>query len=168
MRDMQRQKLYDAEEIAFGQAKETMTLHEAQALVDRVLASKVIRRQYPRAIYRLGVEDGRSRRRGGYFARWDASVIRLPRRTRCKWYVLHEIAHHLSYDRREPAHGWQFAACYLHLVRVYMGKSSEQALKDAFKLKRVRYRKPRSRTMTDEQRQAARERMLAWHAKRAA
>lgn len=168
MRDTQRQKLYDAEQIAFGKAECRMTLDEVQVLVDRALASKVIRRHYPRACFRCTVTDGRSRRRGSYRACYDESEIAMPRLTRCKWYVLHELAHHLTRDPSESSHGWRFAACYLYLIRVYMGRSSEQALRSAFKIKRVRFREPRRRSMTAEQRQAARERMLAMHAARRA
>lgn len=166
MRDTQRQKLYDAENAAFGESHPTMSLAEVQAFVDKVLASKVVQRHYPRAQYRLTVTDGRARRSAGYYACWDDSEIRMPRWARTKWSTLHEVAHHLAHDPREAAHGWRFAACYLELVRIYMGRPSEQALKDAFKAKRVRYREPRKRTMSAEQRQASRERMLAMHAAR--
>jgi putative metallohydrolase (TIGR04338 family) len=164
MRDTQRQKLYDAEGLAFGEAEAEMTLDECQALVDKVLASKVIQRKYRRAQYQLTVTDGRSRRSGGYFAGWDDSTIALPRWARQKWVVLHETAHHLAHGPDAAGHGWQFAACYLYLVRVYMGKGQEQALMAAFKAKRVRFREPRTRTMSETQRQAARERMLVMHA----
>lgn len=166
-RDGQRQKLYDAEAQAFGTSSEQMTIPEIEALVAKVLGSKAILEEYPGASFPLAVTDGRSRRRGGYvFRPFGVSEIRMPKWTRSKWYVLHEIAHHLTWHRERPAHSWQFCACYLHLVRVYMGRGAEADLLAGYKAKKVRHKPPRTRAMSDEQREAARQRMIDMHARR--
>jgi putative metallohydrolase (TIGR04338 family) len=167
MKDMQRQRVYDAEEAAFGASSTELTVEEMQRLIDKWVASKTLQRRYPRANLPLKVTDGRSRRRGGYHRVWyGPDEIRMPRRTRTKWYLLHELAHALSWSQDQPAHGWQFAECYLYLVRVYLGKGAEEKLRQQFKAHKVRSRAPRKRIMTDQQREAARQRMLAMHAAR--
>jgi putative metallohydrolase (TIGR04338 family) len=177
-RDTQRQRVYDAETAAFGRDSEEMTLAECQAFVDKCLSSAWLRKRFPRAAEPVEVRDGRSRRRAGYGPGamylvlgsprivTRPNIITMPRWTRSKWQLLHELAHHLS--RHEPAHGWQFAECYLYLVRVFLGRGREEMLKEQFKAHRVRFREPRERRMTQEQREAARQRMLAMHAARAA
>jgi len=164
---MQRQKVYNAEVAAFGPARDDgYSVAEMQAMVDKWLASAVVRRRYPMAAHKVTVTDGRSRRRGGYKAGWHE--IAMPRATRTKWYLLHEVAHALTFNRLEPGHGWRFAECYLYLVRVYLGKGAEEKLRGQFKAHRVKHRRPRKRVMTAAQREAARQRMLDWHAERRA
>lgn len=164
---MQRQKVYNAEVAAFGQAEDQgYSVADMQAMVNKWCASAVVRRRYPRAITPPTVTDGRSRRRGAYKAGWHE--IAMPRHARTKWYLLHELAHALTYSRLEAGHGWRFAECYLYLVRVYLGKGAEEKLRAQFKAHRVKHRRPRKRVMTTAQREAARQRMLAWHAERKA
>jgi putative metallohydrolase (TIGR04338 family) len=140
-----------------------LSVPEMQALINKWCSSKVLQRRYPRAARPPRVTDGRSRRRGGAYGR----ELRMPRSTRNKPYLLHELAHYLVPAAGRPAHGWEYAECYLYLVRVFLGKASEEALRREFKTGHVRYREPRRSTMTPEQRQLARERMLAWHAAKA-
>jgi hypothetical protein len=161
-RDTQRQRLYDAERDAFGRTADGYTVEQMQALIDKWRSSKTLCKRYPRAKLPVKVTDGRSRRRGAY----SYGKIAMPRAARSKRYLLHELAHHLVIEG--PAHGWQYAECYLYLVRVFMGRSAEEALKREFKAHRVRFRAPRRSTMTDAQREAARQRMLAMHAERQA
>ena len=78
--------------------------------------------------------------------------------------MLHELAHALTYSRELAPHGWEFCECYLYLVRIYLGRAAEAKLRQEFKARKVRHRQPRKRTMTEAQREAARQRMVAWHA----
>jgi predicted nucleic acid-binding Zn ribbon protein len=103
IRDSQRQKVYDAEHIAFcgGIDKEHppadyKTVAECQEFVDRVTASDTWRalgfshlgmfERYP-----ITVRDGRGRGRGG--ANAFGNTIKLPKWTRMDYYILHELAH---------------------------------------------------------------------------
>lgn len=165
-RDSQRSKLYAAEDAAFDlgyngfQSRDTLSLQECQAIVDKVWASKIIRRKYSRATrYSLAplVCDGRGRRRACYSP--GRHVIKLPRWSRQKYIVLHEIAHALAYASDRAFHGWEFCECYLHLVRVFVNRGAEDKLKQEFKTRRVRFKPKRTRTMTAEQRQVTGERL---------
>jgi len=62
--------------------------------------------------------------------------------------ILHEVAHALTSQR--PAHGPHFAACFLSLVRHFIGHPEAAALKAAFKAEHVRTRPKRKRHMTPE------------------
>lgn len=172
MRDSQRQKIYDAERIAFAYRTDRPVrgafalavdrdeaLVEAQALVDRVFASAYLVGvwQPPKLAPRVVSGHG-NRNRGCYKA--GKNEIHLPDWTLQRWYVLHEIAHALASGRGsdEPPHGRRFAACYLELVRVFMGRHFAIALEDAFKQKRVVFKPKRAYTITDAERERRRAR----------
>ena len=167
-RDTQRSKVYAAEWAAFPMGSHAdMALDDVRALVEKISSSKRVQERYPH--HCPGVRDGRARRRACYEP--DINAIRLPRTMRAKWIVLHEMAHCLVWwgaeHGEEPAwHGWEFTECYLWLLRVYMGRHVEQQLLAEMKARRVRHRPKRTREMTDEQREAARQRMLDWHRQR--
>jgi putative metallohydrolase (TIGR04338 family) len=167
-RDSQRAKLYTAEESTNLEARgDKLALDEAQALVDKMSASS-LRERYPRAAIPCLIRDGRGARHAFY--RPLDETITLPRFARTRYIVLHEFAHHLLADERAgiASHGWEFAECLLYLVRIYMGRGDEQTLKAAFKAHRVKFRPPRKRNLTDAQRAAARERIIAVNAAKAA
>lgn len=170
-RDTQRQKVYDAERAAFGGSKpEGYSIAEMQQLIDKWRSSKVLQRHYPRATRPLRVADGRGRRRACFapMGLFHDDELRMPRWSRKKWVLLHEFAHALTYSSARAWHGWEFCECYLYLVRVYIGRGAEEKLAREFKAHHVKYRKPRKRQMTEAQREAARQRMLAMHAERKA
>lgn len=142
-RDMQRQRVYDAEVSAFGESTcEFDSLGGVEAFVERALARQSIRRRYPRAEWEIEVRDGRGRRRGG----GNIGHITMPKWTRSRWYVLHELAHTLTVRPDEAWHGWRFCACYLDLVGAMLGAEAKRQLRDQFKAGRVRYTRPRRAT----------------------
>lgn len=165
VRDSQQSKVYASEVAAFGRAPSAeFAVPEMQALVDKWCAGSEVRKRYARANLKYTVTDGRSRRRGGYSE--GSRSIAMPRATRTHWYLLHELAHALTSGpnyAQSASHGWEFCECFLYLVRVYMGRGAAETLEREFKNHKVRYKPPRTRTMTDEQREAARQRMLAYH-----
>jgi putative metallohydrolase (TIGR04338 family) len=173
-RDSQRSKVYAAERAAFPQRNENLTTAEAQAIIDKWSSSAYLRKRYPRAAYPLEVRDGRGRRNAAYLGHYSPSengylshgryAIAIPKWGRSKWVLAHEFAHHLVGMRDGAWHDWKFVEAYLYVVRVFLGKGTEETLKAEMKARRVKWRKPVKRQMTDEQRQAARERMLAMHA----
>lgn len=83
---------------------------------------------------------------------------------------LHELAHAIRSrqpgDYKTQPHGWEFCEVYLSLVSRFMGTAHADALKASFKKHRVRFSKPRTRTLTDEQRAALRDRLAAVRAQR--
>lgn len=139
MRDSCRQRVYDAENEVFGDSSEQMTVKEMQEFVNRVLSSKKIQKRYRRARYKPTVTDGRGRRRGGYTPGYNHAEIKMPKFTRSKWYLIHELAHHLSYCLHEPWHGPKFCEAYIHLVSVYIGKDEAKALRAAFRSRNVEW-----------------------------
>lgn len=167
-RDSQRSKVYAAEDAAFprilGLAR--LDLNEMQRIVDKVCSSKLVQRKYPRAKHAPLVTDGRARRSAAY-DHWR-NQVKMPTWARTKSALLHELAHALTYQKGEAGHGWRFCECYLYLVRVYMSKGAEETLRAEFKARKVKFKPPRTRRMTDEQRLAASERMKAMHAQRQA
>src|SRR5215212_239020 len=103
IRDSQRQKLYNAERIAFNGGIEEndappdyRTVAEVQACVDHVTASdrwKALGFSHLGVFGRnsLTVKDGRGRRRGA--ADPFSNTIKMPKWARLRWYIMHELAH---------------------------------------------------------------------------
>jgi len=151
MRDVQKSRVYTAEECLRQFSKPLPTVVDVETYLKRVWRSKRFRADYTSAW--LGgpprVKDGRGRRSGcaGY---WSMS---LPLFARNDWYALHELAHTVAMRERPQgrdltwqAHGWQFASTYLRLVLLFMGREAHDALKASFKLHRVRTRPKRQPT----------------------
>jgi len=100
------------------------------------------------------VGDGRGRRR----ACWQASSyeIKLPHWARTEAVILHEMAHWIvdvakvpprdgsvrfwetQYPANHAAHGVEFAAVLLELVRLQLGADAAKALKASYKARRVK------------------------------
>lgn len=181
-RDSQRQRVYDSETAAglYGPSIKFKTLDEIETYLDKVTGSAWFRRRwvnvgrspmfgfalFEQKTWTLG--DGRGRRRasGGMYD------MKFPVSSRYQHIVLHELAHHIverTYGPRvHPWHGWQFCAVLLELVTHEMGADAGKRLDAEFKAHKVRFRARRKRVMTDEQRQAAGERLAAARAARAA
>ena len=91
-------------------------------------------------------------------ARGGDGRIKLPKWARNRYVVSHELAHCLA-----PAtswHDWRFCAAYLEVVKYMCGQEDADRLKESFKKHGVRFRAPRKRQpLTEEQREAARERL---------
>jgi predicted nucleic acid-binding Zn ribbon protein len=172
IRDSQRQKVYDSERVAFEggieenyKPPEFKTVAEVQAYVDEVLASEAWKalgfshlgmfRSHP-----LTVLDGRGSKRGR--ASSFSNTIKLPRFTRLRWYILHELAHIATdylhnfvyveddedgggwpgWENPETgrveavtnvaAHGPEFVGIYLYLLRELLGGDIHDRLFSAF------------------------------------
>jgi putative metallohydrolase (TIGR04338 family) len=161
-RDFQRQRVYNSEEYAkdslggnFG--KYMSTVNEMQAWVDEIVRSRWFRARWPFLTY-IEVKDGRGRRRATGYARGltyrnlmtgrhesisTEGVLKMPRWSRYELIMLHEMTHVIIdhvYKRKVPGHGVQFCNLYLSMVRRFMGKEWQRALKDAFKHYKVKHR----------------------------
>ena len=136
MRDSQRSKLYRAEKVAFEcfDTEPEMTIAECQKLVDRAM-------RFFREITSPRVSDGRGRRTA-WASKWE---IRLPRWSRRRMWVLHEVAHtisrRLAARKRRPiqGHGKEFARTYIKLVRRFIGRAEADLLKISFTHHRVKH-----------------------------
>lgn len=161
-RDSQRSKVYDAERAAFPSTYDgtlpRLTIDECQRFVDGVCSSPTIREQYgyTRAAPTIVAGHG-NRDRGCYKQR--ENEIHLPEWTRVHWYVLHELAHALVPPTSErPAHGREWAACYVELLRIYTGRYAVERLTREFKARRVTWKPKRAYTISDAERERRRER----------
>jgi predicted nucleic acid-binding Zn ribbon protein len=114
----------------------------------------------------LTVKDGRGRRRGA--ASSFSNTIKMPKWTRLKWYIMHELAHiatdylhNFHYDEDDEDgggwpgytdpetglgtltqnvahHGPEFAGIYLYLLRELVGAQAHDKLQAAFEETRVK------------------------------
>lgn len=170
-RDSQRSKVYRSEDVLpvtqlNGKLPRDTELAEVQAFVDHITASKTWRKVCLKhhgiaSARTVTVKDGRGRQRG-----WGGPhSIMMPRWTRYKSYVLHELSHTaVCWAQDSAAHGWRFCDAYLTLVARFLGANQRDRLKQAYKDNRVRFRPKIKRNVSPEQREATRQRMLAFHA----
>lgn len=160
-RDSQRSRVYAAENAAFRghpEANEPLpAVEDIERFIRHVWSLKRVQGTFPKAVvqWRLGqpaVRDGRRRRH----ACGAMGFISMPRWSRVKWVVLHELAHTISRrtDCYIAGHGWEYAATYLTLVRLVLGVEAHNLLKAQFKANRVRYRAPRKRAPMSPERRA--------------
>lgn len=170
-RDTQRSKLYRAERVLDPFATPLPTVQDVERYVKRIEASKRVQRKLSVRKYMslkqgslgkvrgIRVHDGRGHRRAVSYG----GTIAIPKWARKDWVVLHELAHEFTprSERTGGAHGWEFAAAFLYLVRLFMGKEAHDALKSSFRANRVRYTKPRQkRVLTEGEKDALRDRLL--------
>lgn len=132
VRDSQRSKVYKAQWASVANYKTALgDLEAVGKFVRRVCRSDWWREHalYPNEEVKIG--DGRGARNA--FARQVLNQIVLPKWARTDATVLHELSH-LTVSTYKPAHGPEFCANYLQLVRKYMGSEPADALKQQFKL----------------------------------
>ena len=147
IRDSQRSKVYKAEQSLpwWKDVDRLETMEELQGWVDQLWQHRWLRRQFPSAPRRVEVRDGRRRR----FACAGTRTIWMPRWSRSKMIVLHELAHVCEGSESSRLrlitawHGREFCAAYLALVQHYLGAEKATELRAAFKAHRVRFRPKR-------------------------
>jgi putative metallohydrolase (TIGR04338 family) len=160
-RDSQRAKVYAAERTIRPLGRSFSSIEEIQGYVDRLVGSAWFRRRWGKR--RITVERGRAG--SSAMAVSGPSVIQMPEWSWCEPVVLHEVAHlctdrqHTEGFQRVAAHGREYAAILLILVRRQMGDDAWRMLKLSFVKYKVKHTAKRSRAMTDEQREAAVERL---------
>lgn len=107
MRDSQRQAVYNWER----QMERTFKLDQTMPLDHCQDFIRYIWRKYANRYLNVPeAHDGRRRRR----ACWEVwgpqrAVIKLPRRLRTKWIIIHEIGHGILYGAKVADHGREFA-----------------------------------------------------------
>ncbi len=146
VRDSQRQKVYDAERLAFeGTAERDAPFRtppdfrkvaECQEFVDKVLASPAWKYLCPLGPDSLAVTDGRGRRRG---AAWvEGGEIAMPKCTRRRYYLLHELAHFATPSGVFASHGPEYVSAYLYLAGVFLSPEDHAKLVSAMASRRVK------------------------------
>lgn len=122
-RDSQRSALYRWERALPGWPGPRFSLADCQGLVNRIWHDAGTGS-------RPEVRDGRGRRHACYCP--STHQIRLPRWSRSRMIVLHEIAHALLRRREDLAwHGPEFAGVYLDLLVRHAGVALAEALASA-------------------------------------
>ncbi len=134
-RDVQRQHLYDAERVIPAWADPAMklpTVPEMQSFIDGVLAGRWLRSRW--GLVHIEVRAGQGHRRAVSYG----PVLHMPKWSRSRLVLLHELAHSLT-PHHFASHGPQFAGVFIALVERSMGKSTAADLRMAFRVKRVRW-----------------------------
>ena len=136
-RDTQKARIYKAEHTATdlysgNHFKQTIPTAELQNWVNKVMARKAIRSRWGRRHINVGLS------RGGGKA-WSTGYITLGVGARNEWYILHEIAHCLTWRHDEWApHGPEFAGVYLFLIRTVIGDDAAKVLLAQYRKCKVR------------------------------
>jgi putative metallohydrolase (TIGR04338 family) len=149
-RDSQKSKVYRAERLAWWGAQDSpylpddefRTVAQCLALVDQITSSRWWKNRC--RIGTVKVFDGRGTRfaRAGHFGYRSRGKngwgINLPRWSRSKPVILHELAHIMT-NGWHRGHGRHFCRNYLALVSRWMGKEAAAELRSAFKTCRVKW-----------------------------
>jgi putative metallohydrolase (TIGR04338 family) len=142
-RDSQRSRVYTSDYALHEITPRLETIAEINAFVAAVLNKAPIQRRYGDHLKgTITVHDGRGRRA----ACGGRDYIKMPAWSRSQALVLHEVAHVIIQRRhgdRVAAHGREFCAVYLDLVRFGIGVEAHDALKGFFQANRVRFRPKR-------------------------
>lgn len=168
MRDYQRSRVYLAERAAFhekGMLPEYKTVEQVQAFTDRVTASKLWRthRPFSQGCW-VDVVDGRGSRKARALT---PHAIAMPKWSRRRWVILHELAHCLAPWSEQ--HSWRFCQMYIALVSRFLGRAAAARLRAEFRRHRVRYTQPRAkRLISPEQRSILVARLAAYREAKAA
>jgi hypothetical protein len=170
-RDSQRQKVYSAEwgvSWSGDKAVERLDQRDAQRLAVRMY-DWLIAEGYD--LYRPDIEMRRGRSAEAFSS--SGRIYLGDNGGNTGWIVAHEVAHLVrpslssfpgrEWDQDGRPHGWEWASVYLRLVRRFFGVTNHDALRDAFKAGKVKFRP--KRRMTEAQRQAAADRLAAYRAK---
>lgn len=116
-RDFQRTKLYHWEDATLGYSAQPLDFETSKAFALHVWdmmqghpLSKTKKKSHPK------ITDGRRSRSGMYFP--ATHRIRLPKRARRGWYIIHEVAHALLPATKTAAwHGSEFCALYAYMLQ---------------------------------------------------
>lgn len=159
-RDSQRMKCYVAERV-MRQYTTQLSFSEVEKLVRKIEDSAYVRKNYGTLHVQIKVSPtaGRSTATGDF-------LITLSQRYGLNtWAVLHEMAH--CYTVQDVGHSWLWRYVYVDLVRKFISEEAGKALKDSFRKAGLRVGPPqKSRNLTPEQREAARERLAKARAAR--
>lgn len=151
-RDSQKKKVHDACDAVFSNVSEKLTVADCQDFVTDLWEREIhIDRDWPI------VTDGRGRRSLGYSPVSDD--LAMPPYFRSRHWLCFGMAW-AAVPRDAAWHGWQFCSILLDLVEKGINPDEARYLRLEFDVRKVRYRKPRTRRpMTDAERKAASQRL---------
>lgn len=145
-RDSQRQKVYDAEKPFHKTSERIETIPEiSRWLHNEIFTSEWFKENYPEAKY-FRLHDGRAARtaKGWFDAKERVAHMKLPKWSRCKFVILHELAHGVCQSvhgkRKVAGHGKEWAGIFMHLLRK-LCPTEYESLKVEYKLNKVKYEK---------------------------
>lgn len=147
VRDLQRQRVYDAEHACFrehraSQQLRNLTEEQLQELVDGIVCSDFWRRLLARSDMKPVHVTVKIRGARHHLARGGRHCIKLPG----SWALnLHTFLHELAHSATDwPArHNWPFAAVMLELVGAYMGAEWQERLWSEYCEKKVKFLAPK-------------------------
>lgn len=170
LRDSQRSKVYAAERASIQSAPEERfrNLSDIEHYLVKMISSAWWQRRYP--VRSIAVKSGAGTRNamGTNYSR-TRGMISIPLWARQETVILHEVAHVVAGATYGsiPAHGREFCKVFLDLIRWRMGDEAWRSLKDEFRERKVKHTlASRTREMSEEQKQAARERLAAARSKK--
>ncbi len=135
--DTQRQRVYAAERLV-GEEPILASLVVVQAWIDNIVASDWWQKRFGQ-ITKIIALDGRGRINGiagRLTGHPEVGYVRLPKATRHRLYILHEMAH-VAQPQWSACHGKEFCRVFMALVRRWMGRQTAHALRNAFRRKVV-------------------------------
>lgn len=131
--DTQRERVYAAERLV-GEEPIFESLTAVQAWIDGIVASDWWQKRFPK-IKKIVALDGRGRNNGvggRLTGHPEIGYVRLPKATRYRLYILHEMAH-VAQPQWSACHGKEFCRVFMALVRRWMGRAAAHALRNAFR-----------------------------------
>ena len=138
MRDSQRSKVYEAEKGLDAFYGPRLSWEATQAFARRVVRESKSWGNWDTGARWIEVRDGRGRSNAGGCSRY----IAMPRWSRTRLVIIHELAHTCQHRSRYPyedaAHGPVFARIYLDLVEEFLGREVSSELALAFRKCKVR------------------------------
>jgi len=158
-RDNQRKRVYDSENAIDDRPwDERMWCHkstrggrletvgEIESFLNKIHRSRwfkgfLCKQSPPVTIRKYYVKDGRGTSRG-FACRWHNgnAMLNLPRWSRSKLVILHEMTHTVT-PNRYAWHGPEFCANYLELVKRWIDAETHADLKASFQDHRAKYRR---------------------------
>lgn len=119
-----------------------LTLPAVKRFVHGVLAEPWFEQEFG-TLPEVRIKDGRGTRHAysAYDPKRRSVLFSFPRWARSTPVLLHEIGHAASLRRHGliAAHGPEFAAVYLHLIKHHLGADAHARLSEAFAKHRVRH-----------------------------
>ena len=157
-RDFQRSKVYRSErDLSAGLGEyggRVETIPEIQKWINQIVASRWMKGYLSRQRNRgrkhaighpgksVRVTDGRGRRTACAQLNGNQTAeIKMPKWSRSKLVILHELTHVYTNWRYPAWHGRQFCANYLEFVKRWIGKEAHSELKASFDRNKVKYRR---------------------------
>lgn len=143
-RDVQRSKVYAAENSAFDKTRqaEFETLEQCGDFAKQIICSNYWKQN--KGLKRYKITDGRGRGSACYKPKahgYSHDMICLPKWARSRWIIIHEFSHFLTYRTHGSStqwHGGIFCRHYIELLNELIGQEECSRLETCFRESGVR------------------------------